>query len=142
MEKRSRMSLGRRFDSIAAEARMLAEAAASKVGFTSPSADEEDLRGTAGMLLEPGTDSAYGTYVRRFRILIEALESEVDAQKFGLSIVGVDPMSQSKEERDKRLIKWTREGLTPEEIHFLDEGQGSVRTIQKQLERLRDDEAL
>lgn len=140
--KRSQMSLGRRFDTVAAEARMLAEATAAKVGFTSPNADDEDLRGTAGMLLEPGTDSAYVTYVRRFRILVEALEKEVDAQKYGLSIVGVDPMAHSKEARDQRLVEWTREGLTPEEIHFLDAGQGSIRTIHRQLERLREEEAL
>ena len=138
--KRGRQSLGRRLDVALAEARTLSEVASPSLERQSPNAENEQTgpKDGRGLLLYAERDTAYGSFSRRVAILIRSLEAEVDVHRFGLSVVGADPNEQTTEERDRRLLKWTAEGLSPEEISFLDAGQGGVRAIKKALERLKD----
>jgi len=144
LNQRAGMSVGSRLDAAMAEAKVLAAMSAANLERHSPSADHDhsppDRR---GMLFDPEKENVYEAFARRVSVILHALEREVDAHKFGVAIVGgSDPDDQTTEERDRRLIKWVRDGLTPAEIAFLDPGQGSVRTIERQIKRLRDDEAL
>ena len=140
MERRNRMTLGRRVDVALSEARTLSEVAAPSLERQSKNAENEQAgpKDGRGLLLSPERDTAWSAYGRRLLVLVRSLEAEVDAHKWGVSAGDAD--GQTMEERDKRLLKWTAEGLSPEEISFLDAGQGSVRTIRKALERLQKDE--
>lgn len=137
---RERLSLGRRLDQALSEARTLSEVSSPSLERQSRNAESEQVgpRNEFGLLLSPERDTAYSSFSRRVQILIRSLEAEVDTHKFGLGVVGADPNEQTTEERDRRLLKWTAEGLSPEEISFLDAGQGGVRAIKKALERLKD----
>ena len=138
--KRGRQSLGRRLDVALSEARTLSEVGSPSLERQSRNAENEQVgpKDGTGLLLSPERDSAYNSFSRRVAILIRSLEAEVDTHKFGVGVVGADPNEQTIEERDRRLLKWTAEGLSPEEISFLDAGQGGVRAIKKALERLKD----
>lgn len=139
--KRQRMSLGRRIDVALSEARTLSEVPSPTLERQARNAESEQVgpgRAT-GLLLSPDKGSAHDVFRRRLTVLVRALESEVDCHRFGLSVAGVDSDAQTTEERDKRLLRWTAEGLTAEEIGLLDPGQGSVLTIRRALERLNKD---
>lgn len=139
--KRQRMSLGRRVDVALSEARTLSEVPSPALERQARNAESEQAGpGKAtGLLLSPDKGSAHDVFRRRLTVLVRALESEVDCHRFGLSVAGVDSDAQTTEERDKRLLRWTAEGLTAEEIGLLDPGQGGVRAIKKALERLSKD---
>ena len=138
--RRERLSLGRRLDVALAEARTLSDVGSPSLERQSRNAENEQVgpKDGTGLLLSPEKDSAYGSFSRRIVILIRSLEAEVDCHRYGLGVVGQDANEQTTEERDRRLLKWTAEGLSPEEISFLDAGQGGVRAIKKALERLKD----
>lgn len=134
------MSIGRRIDVALAQAKMLPEMSASILERSSPSAEQDLMpRDRRGLLFEETTDGVFQAFERRIRLILEALEQEVDAHRFGIGVIGSGKDYNSMEERDKRLLKWTAEGMSPRQISELDPGQGSPLTIRRQLRRLRED---
>ena len=141
MVKRGRMTIGRRVDVALSEAKMLPGVSAPKLERESRNAESSAV-GPAdgrGLLFSSERSSVFDSFARRIVVLVEALEAEVDGHKWASGNGVAD--DQSMEARDARLLKWTAEGLSPEEIAFLDAGQGGVRAVKKALERLQKQDA-
>lgn len=72
-------------------------------------------------------ESVYDVYQRRIALLVRNFEDEIDLAK--LRAYG---HTQTKEERQKRLLSSDYEGMQAEEVAFIDPSLGSVLSIRKE----------
>lgn len=137
LEKRKRQSLGRRLDTALSEARLLPGVGCSRLERESRSAENDSVPMSRGELMfSDEIRTVFDSFERRARVLLLALEQELDAHKFGAS-GGLD---ESTEGRDARLRMWVSEGLTVQEIALYDPGQGNEETVRRSFERLKKDD--
>lgn len=125
---RESLSLGRRLDEALRAARFLSEAPTASLDLRvsrSKSEGKEPPR-MAGLLEEAVTDSVAGVYERRLRLMIEALEREVDAHK-------LRPTTRAKETREEKDVRLARDfvGYPSHMVSFIDPSLGSPRSIER-----------
>lgn len=127
-EARQSRTLGQRLDRALVEARVLSEAATANLsrrvsgGLPTSEAPERNT----GLLSERDNDSIADAYGRRLRLMIEALEREVDAHH----LRPVDKPRESREERDARIVR-DFPGLASHIVSFIDPSLGSPRSIER-----------
>lgn len=135
-QQRLSLSLGRRLDLALNRAQTLSEAPAGDLERRSPSAESDDAgpRDMRGLMYQAGNETVADFFSWRLRILIENLEREVDAASLGSTSSG--SVTESMEERDKRLIEYRRQGLAPREILLIDPAQGGIAAVVKAYKRI------
>lgn len=132
--RRALLSLGQRLDTALRASLRLSEAPAGTLeGFVT--------RGKAQSSAPPDASGLYGStqqgsihdiFHRRHRLMIEALEREVDNQ---LTRPAIDA-KETREEKDARLIK-DFEGDPPHLVSFMDPTLGSPRSVERARVRMK-----
>lgn len=127
--KRVNKTLGQRVDSALAEAQVLSSAPAGRY---EPRARKGKAKSspppsTASTTLLRGSESVYEAYGRRLALLVRRLEDEVDHIK--LRPVG---HTERREDRIARLTGSDYQGLSAEEVAFIDPSLGSVLHIRRE----------
>lgn len=117
---RMRLSLPVRLARALTQARTLAD------GF-SGSYEAQGARQAPSSTPPRPAESVYDVFYRRLALMIRNLEDEIDLVK--LRAYG---HTQTKEERQKRLLSADYEGLQAEEVAFVDPSLGSVLSIRKE----------
>lgn len=103
-------------------------AAQHLAGGRAASLGRETARAQPGSSPPPPENSLYDHYERRFRLMVEALEREVDAEKYRPA--SADMARESTKERDLRLIR-DFEGIHSLEVSFIDRSFGSQRSVER-----------
>lgn len=124
---RAQQTLGRRLDQALLRCRLLSGANAASLDRIStgkslgspPPPSDNRLEGE-GYVLE--------AYLRRFRLMVEALEREVDAHE--LRPIEADLAKETMEEKEHRLLR-DYEGIPSYEVCVLDHTFGSPRTVER-----------
>lgn len=88
----------------------------------------ESHRGTPGSSPPPPQNSLYQHYERRLTLMVEALERELDAERFRPS--SAEAGREGSRSRDERLIR-DFEGITSAEVAFIDRTFGSARSVER-----------
>lgn len=114
-------SLGARVDQALWDAACAGTPDAAPVG-------RESHRGQPGSSPPPQLNSLYQHYERRLTLMVEALESEIDAERFRPS--SAEAGRERCSDRDKRLIR-DFEGITSAEVAFIDRTFGSARSVER-----------
>jgi hypothetical protein len=136
-KRRERLTLGQRLDKALGMAKMMASARVSQLERQSPSAEKGGTGAPSGdlsNLYSPGVESPHDAFTYRSTVLIELLEREVDGHR-AAAVFG-DAASETREERDKRLLDFVERNLPVEVIDLLDPAQGGVKSIKRSLRRL------
>lgn len=136
-KRRSRLTLGQRLDKSLTLATLMASARIAQLERQSPSAEREGTGAPSGdlsLLYSPGTEAPHDAFTYRATVLIELLEREVDGHR-AAAVFG-DAASETREERDKRLLDFVDRELPVEVIDLLDPAQGGVKSIRRSLKRL------
>lgn len=123
MERRAarmRLSLPQRLAEALGEARTLSD------GFIA-SYDRQGSRQAPSSSPPRPADSVYDVYSRRIALMVRNLEDEVDHAKLGSVYY-----KQSRDERIRRLLSKDYEGMSAEEVSFIDPSLGSVLSIRKE----------
>lgn len=114
----------------------MSDAPAAVLERQSPSAESEAAlpRSSAGLMYEPGGESAFAHFEWRIRVLIQNFEREVDS--FRIRPMFGEAGDETMEDRDKRLLAYRSRGLAPREIMLIDPAQGGVAAIMKAYGRI------
>jgi hypothetical protein len=120
-EHRRRMPLPVRLAAALSTAALLSDTSTAKIG-------RESSRVKPGSSPPAPDNSLHSTYERKFRLLLEAFEREVDAQSF--RPVAADLQQETVTERELRLVN-EFEGVPSHEVSFLDGSFGSPRSIER-----------
>ena len=127
--KRVNRTLGQRVDSALAEAEFLSSAPSGRY-------EPRPRKGKATSAPPPpsasggllrGSESIYDGYARRLALMVRRLEDEVDLVK--LRPVG---HTERREERLARLTGKDYQGMSAEEVAFIDPGLGTVLSIRRE----------
>lgn len=103
-------------------------AAQGLAGGSAANLARETARAQPGSSPPPPENSLYDHYERRIRLMVEALEREVDAEKYRPA--SADMARESTKERDLRLIR-DFEGIHSLEVSFIDRSFGSQRSVER-----------
>lgn len=127
--KRVNRTLGQRVDLALAEAAILSSAPAGRYEPRSRKgkAKSSPPPSMASTTLLRGSESIHDGYGRRLALMVRRLEDEVDLVK--LRPVG---HTERREERIARLIGKDYQGLSAEEVAFIDPSLGSVLHIRRE----------
>jgi hypothetical protein len=121
-------TLGIRLDNALRQARMLSEAPTSNLDLRVSRGKSQGSAPPriAGLLSEPESASVAEVYERRLRLMVEALEREVDAHV-------LRPTTQAKETREEKDVRLARDyvGFPSHIVSFIDPTLGSPRSIER-----------
>jgi hypothetical protein len=120
-ELRRRLPLPIRLDVSLRHAAGLSDTGAAPVG-------RETARVKAGSSPPAPDNSLLTRYERKFKLLLEAFEKEIDAEKYRPTSADLPP--ETTQQREARLIR-NFEGMPSHEVSFLDESFGSPRSIER-----------
>jgi primosomal protein N'' len=120
-ERRASVPLAVRLHRALTTARLLSSAGAARL-------DRETARAQPGSSPPPPDNSLYEHYERRMRLMVEALEREIDDTQH--RPISADMVKESMEQRERRLTR-DFEGIHSLEVSFIDRSFGSQRSVER-----------
>jgi hypothetical protein len=126
--ERAGMGLGLRISRALAEATTLGGTPAVSLGGRVSRGKASSSPPPGASNLSTGEGNVKDHYERKFRLLVESLEREIDEQK--VRPVGAARVTESSDEKDARLVR-DFEGMDPVEVAYLDPSMGSTRSVER-----------